>query len=115
MRYGSCPVQSYKPARRMQLYHKRTGRTSGFPPEPLGPSVLLLSSATYRLLQRQMRASGDLVEIAACLGRSDHCVNGFEVSRGEFRPQVFARHRGNVEMCFQTGLCLIYPGEEFEQ
>lgn len=59
------------------------------PPEPLGPSVLLLSAAIYRLLQRQMRASGDFVEIAACLGKNGQCVNGFEVSRVEFRPQVF--------------------------
>lgn len=36
-----------------------------------------------------MRASGDLVEIVACLSRNDQCVNRFEVSRVLFRPQVF--------------------------
>lgn len=36
-----------------------------------------------------MPASGDLVEIAACLGRNDQCVNGSEVSRVKFRPQGF--------------------------
>lgn len=36
-----------------------------------------------------VRASGGLVDIAACLGRSGQCVNKFEVSRVLFRPQVF--------------------------
>lgn len=36
-----------------------------------------------------LRASGDLVEIATCLGRNDQCMNIFEVSRVSVRPQIF--------------------------
>lgn len=57
------------------------------PSEPSG-SVLLVSPAT-QTPSEAMRASGDLVEIVACLSRNDQCVNRVEVSRVLFRPQVF--------------------------
>lgn len=59
-----------------------------------------------------MRASGDLVEIVACLSRSDQCVNRSEVSRALFRPQVFGGMELGMGSVLQTGLCLIDPGEE---
>lgn len=51
-----------------------------------GPSV---EPQPLRLIQRQMRASGALVEVGAYLGRNDQCISGLEVGRVKFRPQVF--------------------------
>lgn len=49
---------------------------------PAEPSLLQTSSEA-------MRASGGLMEIAACLGRNDQCVNRFKGSRMSLRSQVF--------------------------
>lgn len=59
-----------------------------------------------------MRASGDLVEIAACLGRNEQCVNRFEVSRVVQTSGIWGNGVRNGDMCSQTGLCLTSPGEE---